>query len=162
MKNLVLHSSKYGMMQIDSLTKLGKISYQRSSLDLSILSCNVTCDWVHTGSHCHLWLDTYRPSLSLVTGYIQALTVTCDWVHTGPHCHLWRYIQALTVTCDWVHTGPHCHLWLGTYRPSLSLVTGYIQALTVTRELVYTVRYSFFWYMALCHWVIDARCFQTV
>jgi hypothetical protein len=27
MKNLVLHSSKYGMIQIDSLTKLGKISY---------------------------------------------------------------------------------------------------------------------------------------
>jgi hypothetical protein len=27
MKNLVLHSSKCGTMQIDSLTKLGKISY---------------------------------------------------------------------------------------------------------------------------------------
>jgi hypothetical protein len=26
-KNLILHSSKYGMMPIDSLTKLGKISY---------------------------------------------------------------------------------------------------------------------------------------
>jgi len=43
----------------------------------------------------------------------------------------------------------------------MSLVTEYMQVLVVTCELVYAVRYSFFWVMALCHWVTDARHFHT-
>ena len=40
-KNLILHSSIYGMMQIDSLTKLGKISYAEGLTCITDVFCNV-------------------------------------------------------------------------------------------------------------------------
>jgi len=55
----------------------------------------------------------------------------------------------------------HLNTLLWVYCLVMSLVSEYIQALAITCELVYAVRYSFFWDMALCHWVTDAWHFQT-